>query len=50
MTMDVVNESEQILVDGTLVEIKIIEEWGFNIGEDVCLFDEDDKSGSRVTV
>ncbi|MCH80811.1 DUF4283 domain protein, partial [Trifolium medium] len=25
---------------GTMVEIKIIEEWGFNIGEDVCLFEE----------
>jgi len=43
-TLDVVNVSDQILVDGVLVEIKIIEEWGFNVGKDACLFQADDKS------
>jgi len=42
--LDVVNVTEQILVDGVTVEIKILEEWGFNTGEDVCLFEDDDKS------
>jgi len=37
----VVNVTEKNLVDGDLVEIKIIEEWGFNMGEEACLFEED---------
>lgn len=43
-SIDVVNVTEQILVDGVLLDIKIIEEWGFCLGDDVCLFEEDDKS------
>ena len=35
---------ENIIVDGEMVEIKILEEWGFNLGDDVCLYDEDVKS------
>jgi len=40
----VVNVTDKLLVDEVLIEIKIIEEWGFNIGEDACLFEEDEKS------
>jgi len=29
------------------VEIKIIEEWGFNIGEDACLFEDDGEQNSQ---
>lgn len=38
------------MIDGILVEIKIIEEWGLNIGEDACLFNdnEDQKSQSDI--
>ena len=36
--------TEKIIVDGVMLEIKIIEEWGFNMGEDACLFEEDEKS------
>jgi hypothetical protein len=32
---------DNILVDGTLMEVKIIEEWGFNLGENACLFEEE---------
>jgi len=42
-SLDVVNTSDRILVDGEMVEIKIIEEWGFNLGDDVCLYDEEDQ-------
>jgi hypothetical protein len=41
---DVINMSEQILLDGELVDIKIIEEWGFHLGEDACLSEVDAKS------
>jgi len=35
---------EKLLIDGVLVEINIMEEWGFNIGEDACLFEDVDES------
>lgn len=41
---EVINVSEQISIEGVLVEIKIIEEWGFSLGEDACLSDDDGKS------
>jgi len=33
-------------VDGILVELKTIEEWGFNLGEYACLFEEDNESNT----
>ncbi|GAU25531.1 hypothetical protein TSUD_280160 [Trifolium subterraneum] len=38
---------EKVLVDGTLTEIKIVEEWGYALGEDTCLFEEE--SGSEAS-
>ncbi|MCI61970.1 DUF4283 domain protein, partial [Trifolium medium] len=29
------------LVDDVLVEVKLVEEWGLNIGGDACLFEEE---------
>jgi hypothetical protein len=49
-SLDVGNISDKSLVDGTMVEIRIIEEWGFNLGDDACLYDEDDKSISDSQV
>ncbi|MCI52667.1 DUF4283 domain protein, partial [Trifolium medium] len=31
----------------SLVDIKIIEEWGFNIGEDACVFVEEDPQEAK---
>ena len=39
-SLDIINSKANILVDGVLFEFKIIEEWGFAVGEDACLFDE----------
>jgi hypothetical protein len=36
---------ERVLVDGVQVDIKIVEEWGYAMGEDTCLFEEE--SGSE---
>jgi len=41
-SIDVVNMTEKLLVDGVLLDIKIIEEWGFCMGDDVCLREEDE--------
>jgi hypothetical protein len=39
--LDIVTKIERILVDGALVEIKIMEEWWYAMGEDTCLFEEE---------
>jgi hypothetical protein len=44
--LEVVNIVYKLLIDGVLVEVKIIEEWGLNLGEDACLFEDDDGSQS----
>jgi len=41
-SLEVINISAKIMVDGVIFDFKIIEEWGFSLGEDACLFDEDD--------
>ncbi|MCH84567.1 sulfate transporter, partial [Trifolium medium] len=41
-SMTILNASEVLLVDGVKVEVKIIEEWGFNVGEDACLFEREE--------
>ena len=45
-SLSVIDLTEKIIVDGLMVEIKIIEEYGFNIGDDVCLYDEEVNSDS----
>ncbi|WJX25076.1 hypothetical protein P8452_14151 [Trifolium repens] len=42
--LSIVNRVERVLVDGTQVDIKIVEEWGYALGEDTCLFEEEDGS------
>jgi hypothetical protein len=32
---------EQILVDDSLVEVQVIEEWGFDLGDDACLIEDE---------
>jgi hypothetical protein len=48
-SLEVVNVSEKILVDGEMIEIKIVEEWGFCLGDDACLYEEDDKCESDIS-
>lgn len=40
-SLEILNCTDKILIDGVLVELKIIEEWGFSIGEDACLLEDD---------
>ncbi|GAU42662.1 hypothetical protein TSUD_398680 [Trifolium subterraneum] len=42
-SVEVLNLNANILVDEVMVEIKVIEEWGFNLGEDACLVEEEDQ-------
>jgi len=44
-SLEVVNRNEQILVEGTVLEVKILEEWSFHLGED-CLIDAVSNSDS----
>ena len=48
-SLDIINQVASIVVDGVPLEFKIIEEWGYSVGEDSCLVDDeasqaDDKS------
>jgi hypothetical protein len=43
-SLEVINVNAKIVVDGVLLEFKIIEEWGFALGEDACLLDEDSEN------
>jgi hypothetical protein len=47
--LDIVTIIERVLVDGALVEIKIVEEWGYAMGEDTCLFEEENRSEASPT-
>ncbi|GAU38018.1 hypothetical protein TSUD_395770 [Trifolium subterraneum] len=38
--LEAVKCAEKLLIDGELIEVKIIEEWGLALGDDACLFDE----------
>ncbi|GAU30969.1 hypothetical protein TSUD_63800 [Trifolium subterraneum] len=39
--LDIISRVEKVMVDGVLVEIKMVEEWGYALGEDTCLFEEE---------
>jgi hypothetical protein len=39
--MAVIKKVEHLLVDGSLVGVQIVEEWGFELGDDACLMEED---------
>ena len=40
-SLEIISLVDKLLIDGIMVEVKIVEEWGFSIGEDACLFDDD---------
>ncbi|WJX94029.1 hypothetical protein P8452_75494 [Trifolium repens] len=42
--LDIVTTTERVLVDGVMEEIRIVEEWGYAMGEDTCLFEEENGS------
>jgi hypothetical protein len=39
--MAVIKKVDPLMVDGSLVGVQIIEEWGFELGDDACLFEDD---------
>jgi hypothetical protein len=41
-SLEILNSDAKVLVDGELFGFKIIEEWGFSLGEDACLGDIDE--------
>ncbi|GAU12549.1 hypothetical protein TSUD_182630 [Trifolium subterraneum] len=47
--LSIINTVVTVLVDGTRVEVKVVEEWGYALGEDTCLFeDESDEEASQA--
>ncbi|MCI25806.1 DUF4283 domain protein, partial [Trifolium medium] len=47
--LEIVNTSVTVLVDGIQNEVKIVEEWGYTLGEDSCLLRDDDVSVTSHT-
>lgn len=47
-SLEVLNFTDKMIIDGVLVELKIVDEWGFSIGEDACLLEDD--TISKVSV
>ncbi|GAU46776.1 hypothetical protein TSUD_402880, partial [Trifolium subterraneum] len=47
--LDIIKSVARVLVDGVLVEIKTVEEWGYAMGEDTCLFEEDTETTASQT-
>ncbi|PNX98197.1 putative sulfate transporter [Trifolium pratense] len=45
--LDTIKRIETVLVDGVQVEVKIVEEWGYDLGEDACLLEEESESDSQ---
>ncbi|GAU45884.1 hypothetical protein TSUD_401090, partial [Trifolium subterraneum] len=41
--LGVIKRKESLLVDGVRVVVQIMEEWGYVLGEDACLFDEENE-------
>ncbi|GAU33269.1 hypothetical protein TSUD_279430 [Trifolium subterraneum] len=42
--LEIVNKVVNVMVDGTLVTVKVVEEWGYALREDICLFEEERES------
>jgi len=40
-SLEVLNLNTSVMINGVLFKLKIIEEWGFSLGEDACIPDED---------
>jgi len=41
-SLKIINTGAQVMIDGIIFDFKIIEEWGFSVGEDACLFDDEE--------
>jgi len=46
-SLDIISFVDKVSIDGLLVDIKIVEERGANIGEDACLFEDQDEQNSQ---
>jgi hypothetical protein len=42
--MVVIKKVENLMVDGSLVVVQIVEEWGYELGDDACLLEDDNVS------
>jgi len=41
-SLDIIHSGAQVLIDGVLFDLQIIEEWGYSLGEDACLLDDEE--------
>lgn len=41
-SLQIINSEVRVMVDGVLFDFQIVEEWDFSLGEDACLFDDEE--------
>jgi len=41
-SLDIIHSGAQVLIDGVLFDLQIIEEWGYSLGEDAFLLDDEE--------
>jgi hypothetical protein len=47
-SLAVIKKVENVLVDGSLEVVQIIEEWGYELGDDACLLEDDSVSKASL--
>jgi hypothetical protein len=41
-SLEVIKRVERLLVDDTVVEVQVVEEWGYDMGDDACILLDDE--------
>jgi hypothetical protein len=41
-SLEVIKRVERLLVDDTVVEVQVVEEWGYDMGDDACILIDDE--------
>jgi hypothetical protein len=41
-SLEVIKRVERLLVDDTVVEVQVVEEWGYDVGDDACILLDDE--------
>ena len=48
-SLDIIHSGAQVLIDGVLFDLQIIEEWGHSLGEDSCLLDNEESVDDTIS-
>jgi hypothetical protein len=49
-SLEVINMVTIVMVEDVVMTFKVVEEWSFSLGEDVCLFEDEEDSVSNHSI